>query len=137
MFYELACGAPDTWKSEWELSAPEKFKILSTCSKVDGVDDKAMFTVLVKAMDNIGMTEAEKEDVFKTVAAVLHTGNIEFADDGSQKGGSKVKNRDALKIAATVCFFFFFVSSGINYKKTNKHTSPSSSVLQRTRWSRP
>lgn len=55
------------------------------------LDDVADFAECDKAMDQIGMSLEEKMNIYLTVAAVLHIGNIEFEDDpDSSKGGCKV-----------------------------------------------
>jgi myosin-6 len=42
-------------------------------------------------MDHIGLSHQEKINIYSTVAAVLHLGNINFEDDPeSTKGGCKV-----------------------------------------------
>lgn len=55
------------------------------------LDDVNDFTECDKAMDQIGLTLDEKMNIYLTVAAVLHIGNIEFEEDpDSSKGGCKV-----------------------------------------------
>lgn len=55
------------------------------------LDDVNDFFECDKAMDQIGLTLEEKMNIYLTVAAVLHIGNIEFEDDpDSSKGGCKV-----------------------------------------------
>lgn len=55
------------------------------------LDDVNDFAECDKAMDQIGLTLDEKMNIYLTVAAVLHIGNIEFEEDpDSSKGGCKV-----------------------------------------------
>lgn len=55
------------------------------------LDDVRDFAECDKAMDQIGMSHEEKMNIYLTVAAVLHIGNIEFQEDpDSSKGGCKV-----------------------------------------------
>ena len=61
-----------------------------------GVDDHRAFEETRTAMRMIGMPDSEQSEVMRTVAAILHVGNINF------EGGSKatVANPDVVKIAA-------------------------------------
>jgi myosin-6 len=51
-----------------------------------------------KAMDQIGLTNEDKMNIYLTVAAVLHIGNIEFEDDpDSSKGGCRLSSKNGAK----------------------------------------
>jgi myosin-6 len=55
------------------------------------LDDVKDFAECDKAMDQIGLSLEDKMNIYLTVAAVLHIGNIEFEDDPeSSKGGCRV-----------------------------------------------
>ena len=55
------------------------------------MDDAADFAECDTAMDRIGLDAQAKMNIYVTVAAVLHIGNIEFEDDPeSSKGGCRV-----------------------------------------------
>lgn len=43
------------------------------------------------AMKKIGLDDAEKLDLFRVVAGVLHLGNIDFEEAGSTSGQKKHK----------------------------------------------
>lgn len=54
-------------------------------------------------MDHIGLSTQDKINIYSTVSAVLHLGNINFEDDPeSTKGGCKVtqSTEQSLKITA-------------------------------------
>jgi len=54
-------------------------------------------------MDHIGLSSQDKINIYSTVAAVLHLGNINFEDDPeSTKGGCKVtaSTEQSLKITS-------------------------------------
>ena len=40
-------------------------------------------------MDKIGLTQEEKADLFRVVAAVLHLGNVTFEENTNDKKGEK------------------------------------------------
>ena len=60
------------------------------------MDDRALFEETRTAMNMIGMTASDQSEVFRTVAAILHIGNIQLAGDAK----ASVSNKDVLKIAA-------------------------------------
>lgn len=61
-----------------------------------GIDDAAGWLHTCAAMETIGIDEDQKAHILRTVAGILHLGNIKF--EGSDS--SKVKNPEALKVAA-------------------------------------
>jgi myosin-6 len=55
------------------------------------MDDAKDFLECDRSMDQIGLSAEDKMNIYLTVAAVLHIGNIEFQDDpDSSKGGCKI-----------------------------------------------
>ena len=61
-----------------------------------GMDDRALFEETRTAMKMIGMPATDQSEVFRTVAAILHIGNIQFQGDAK----ATVSNADVAKIAA-------------------------------------
>ncbi|XP_071114044.1 unconventional myosin-VI-like isoform X1 [Haliotis cracherodii] len=131
IFYRLCAGAPDKMKEELQLAPPDQFQYLKNgCSQYFATrqSDKAMnanrksqqylklgslndpilddvrdFTVCSEAMTKMGITDADKNNIFRLVAAVLHLGNITFEENQDDtKGGCKVAQlaEKALLIAA-------------------------------------
>lgn len=47
---------------------------------VDGVDDLRAFEETLNALNLLGFTQAEQDDTFRVLAAVLHLGNIRFRE---------------------------------------------------------
>lgn len=55
------------------------------------MDDVEDFKNLDEALARIGLTDAERLEVYSTVAAVLHLGNVEFEDDPDDtRGGCRL-----------------------------------------------
>jgi myosin-6 len=55
------------------------------------LDDMNDFIECDQSMDHMGLSSQDKINIYSTVAAVLHLGNINFQDDPeSTKGGCKV-----------------------------------------------
>lgn len=70
----------------------------SKCFDVPGVDDNAEFRDTVNAMNVIGMAEAEQDDVFRMLAAILWIGNIQFVED--DQGNSAIADESVIAYVA-------------------------------------
>ena len=88
VFYQLVAGAlndPDL-KREFEVEKPQTFNYInqSGCYALDGVSDVAMFENLRRAFIVLNIADDMSTGLFKTVAAVLWIGNLQFEgiDDG-------------------------------------------------------
>ncbi|NXU47361.1 MYO6 protein, partial [Turnix velox] len=57
------------------------------------LDDHGDFNRMCTAMKKIGLDDAEKLDLFRVVAGVLHLGNIDFEEAGSTSGGCALRAR--------------------------------------------
>ncbi|KAK6727664.1 hypothetical protein RB195_005387 [Necator americanus] len=119
IFYQLVAGAPDSLYKKLHLAPPDKFKYLKygtttffarpgTRSKIDSerlseqarkdgmltdaiVDDAADFSHLSEALMRAGLSSDEVFDIWRTVAGVLHLGNIDFVDSvDDSRGGCKM-----------------------------------------------
>lgn len=53
------------------------------------LDDHGDFKRMEVAMKKIGLDDAEKLDMFRVVAGVLHLGNIDFEEAGSTSGENR------------------------------------------------
>jgi len=53
----------------------------SKCLNVDGIDDLAEYADTLNAMKIIGLSQAEQDNIFRMLAAVLWTGNLVFRED--------------------------------------------------------
>ncbi|KAI1119099.1 P-loop containing nucleoside triphosphate hydrolase protein [Nemania sp. NC0429] len=86
IFYQFAKGASENYRTMFGVQKPETYAYLSRskCFNVDGIDDLAEFRDTLQAMKIIGLSQAEQDDVFRMLAAILWAGNIQFVegDDG-------------------------------------------------------
>eukprot|EP00033_Pygsuia_biforma_P000887 GCRY01001026.1.p1 GENE.GCRY01001026.1~~GCRY01001026.1.p1 ORF type:complete len:1811 (+),score=621.26 GCRY01001026.1:127-5559(+) len=100
IFYQLLEGSSPEEKEKYLLEDPENFELLtqSGCLRVSSVDDVEDFRLTKKAMDIMGISLEEQENVFKIVASILHLKNIVFIQN--RKEESSVKNPEALDKAA-------------------------------------
>ena len=55
----------------------------SKCFDVPGVDDAADFNDTLQAMKTIGIPQAEQDNIFRVLAAILWIGNMQFVEDDS------------------------------------------------------
>lgn len=65
------------------VQTPESYLYTSRskCYNVDTIDDHADFSDTLRAMDTIGLSQDEKDDIFRTLAAVLWLGNVQFVEN--------------------------------------------------------
>ncbi|KAM7173412.1 unconventional myosin-VI isoform 3-T4 [Macrochelys suwanniensis] len=123
IFYRLCAGAPEDIRQKLYLSSPDNFRYLNRgCTRYFAtkdtdkqilqnrkspeylkagslkdplLDDHGDFNRMCTAMKKIGLDHAEKLDLFRVVAGVLHLGNIDFEEAGSTSGGCILKNKSS------------------------------------------
>ncbi|NXK05011.1 MYO6 protein, partial [Herpetotheres cachinnans] len=121
IFYRLCAGAPEDIREKLHLSSPDNFRYLNRgCTRYFAnketdkqilqnrkspeylkagslkdplLDDHGDFNRMCTAMKKIGLDDAEKLDLFRVVAGVLHLGNIDFEEAGSSSGGCTLRPR--------------------------------------------
>ncbi|KAH1465760.1 hypothetical protein KXX13_002326 [Aspergillus fumigatus] len=85
IFYQFTKAAPQKYRDLFGIQQPQSYLYTSRskCFDVPGVDDSAEFRDTLNAMNVIGMTEGEQDEVFRMLAAILWIGNVQFAEDDS------------------------------------------------------
>ncbi|KAJ8606329.1 hypothetical protein CTAYLR_010372 [Chrysophaeum taylorii] len=83
----------------YQLGNPSRHVYLAgSCFKVQGIDDKADYAAVRRALDQLGFDKkTELDAAFELTAGVLRLGDVEFSARGD---GSKVHNQDACVEAA-------------------------------------
>jgi myosin-1 len=83
IFYQFTKGASQTYRANYGIQKPETYLYTSKskCLNVDGIDDLADYQDTLNAMKIIGLSQAEQDEIFRMLAAVLWTGNIQFVED--------------------------------------------------------
>lgn len=83
IFYQFTKGASSQYQQLFGIQGPETYVYTSRskCFDVDGIDDVAEFQDTLNAMKVIGLTQAEQDEIFRMLAAVLWIGNIQFRED--------------------------------------------------------
>ncbi|MEW5300071.1 MAG: hypothetical protein WDW36_003028 [Sanguina aurantia] len=88
IFYQLCDGASAAEKAAWHLRPAQEFHYLnqSSCFTLPRVDNAEEYQLTIRAMERVGIPQADRTATFRTVAAILHLGNINFQvgeDDSS------------------------------------------------------
>ena len=83
IFYQFTKGASKNYRDQYGVQEPDKYLYTSKskCFNVDGIDDLADYQDTLNAMRIIGLSQAEQDEIFRMLAAVLWTGNIQFRED--------------------------------------------------------
>ncbi|KAM6954644.1 myosin VIa isoform 2-T2 [Aplochiton taeniatus] len=123
IFYRLCAGASEDIREKFHLGSPDGFRYLNRgCTRFFAnkdtdkqilqnrkspehlkagplkdplLDDQGDFNRMSVAMKKIGLDDAEKLDLFRVVAGVLHLGNIDFEEAGSTSGGCNIKKQSS------------------------------------------
>nr|GEV28813.1 myosin-15 isoform X1 [Tanacetum cinerariifolium]GEV32066.1 myosin-15 isoform X1 [Tanacetum cinerariifolium] len=102
IFYQLCASGRDA--DTFKLGHPGNFYYLnqSKIYELEGVSSAEEYVKTRRAMDIVGINNDEQEAIFRTLAAILHLGNIEFSP-GKEHDSSVVKDDQSnfhLQIAA-------------------------------------
>uniref|UniRef100_A0A1J3FM19 Myosin-15 n=1 Tax=Noccaea caerulescens TaxID=107243 RepID=A0A1J3FM19_NOCCA len=93
-FYQLCASGNDAEK--YKLSNPRQFHYLnqSKTYELEGVSNAEEYKNTRRAMDIVGISHDEQEGIFRTLAGILHLGNVEFSS-GKEHDSSVVKDRES------------------------------------------
>ena len=74
------------FKEKFGIQDASKFSYLNKtgCYTVDGTNDSQEFQDVLNALTTIKVDEKDQTSIFKTIAGVLHLGNIRFKAVGDQ-----------------------------------------------------
>ncbi|KAF3446114.1 hypothetical protein FNV43_RR11293 [Rhamnella rubrinervis] len=91
-FYQLCASGRDAEK--YKLGHPSDFHYLnqSRMYELDGVSNAEEYLKTRRAMDIVGISHEDQEAIFRTLAAILHLGNIEFSP-GKEHDSSVLKDQ--------------------------------------------
>ncbi|XP_077539631.1 myosin heavy chain 95F jaguar [Haemaphysalis longicornis] len=133
IFYQLCAGAPNELRQQLRITSPDDFnylrhgctqyfcsaeseKLLKNNSRSKEhqskgplrdpvIDDAKDFSNLDRALQLMGVTDEERLNIYVSVAAVLHLGNVTFEESpDDSRGGSRVtpESEQALRVAAAL-----------------------------------
>jgi myosin heavy subunit len=108
IFYQIFSGADDATLAKFNLNSVADFRYLGNRPTLKSRHDANKFEETMKCLDQIGLVEKEKSDVFGILAAVLHIGNINFEvvkgeeDHSGEKATVSESSAESLKIACSL-----------------------------------
>lgn len=87
IFYQLLAGSEASLLDELGLSGgASSFRYLGNRNSYNSRRDMAEFSEMKQCLDSIGLSDQEQKKVFGIVASVLHLGNVDFEEKGSEDG---------------------------------------------------
>ncbi|PIA43173.1 hypothetical protein AQUCO_02000543v1 [Aquilegia coerulea] len=91
-FYQLCASGKDA--ENYKLGHPSNFHYLnqSKTYELDGVSSAQEYMNTRRAMDVVGISVDDQQAIFRTLAAILHLGNIEFSP-GKEHDSSTIKDK--------------------------------------------
>jgi len=100
IFYQFAKACPQTYRESFGVQQPGSYLYTSKskCLDVDGIDDHADFAETVQAMKVIGLPQAEQDNIFRMLAAILWIGNIQFSEN--EEGNARIADRSVIDFVA-------------------------------------
>ncbi|KAI9001677.1 chitin synthase-domain-containing protein [Gaertneriomyces semiglobifer] len=104
IFHYLIAGAKPEERSQWKLGDGSTFKYLLDSPSLNGIDeDKKMFADIQKALRTLRIGFRVQKQLFQAMAAILHLGNVTFADDTlNPNNPCSVANPEALVASANL-----------------------------------
>ena len=90
VFYQLCDGTSPAERAALHLLPAREFRYLSqsSCFELPGVSNAEEYRNTRRAMSIVGIPEADQDSVFRTVAAVLHLGNVVFQEDSDSESSA-------------------------------------------------
>ncbi|KAK3148684.1 hypothetical protein QOZ80_3AG0207370 [Eleusine coracana subsp. coracana] len=112
-FYML-CAAPPEDCKKYKLGEARSFHYLnqSNCIALDCLDDSKEYVETRRAMGIVGISSDEQDAIFRVVAAILHLGNVEFAE-GSEADSSVPKDEKSQFHLRTAAELFMCDEKGL------------------------
>ncbi|KHJ35989.1 putative p-loop containing nucleoside triphosphate hydrolase [Erysiphe necator] len=100
IFYQLSKGASSTYRQNYGIRTPDAYAYTckSKCLDVDGIDDITDYADTLKSMNIIGLSQDEQDEIFRMLAAILWTGNVEFKEN--QDGYAEVQDQGTIDFLA-------------------------------------
>lgn len=89
-----------TFAETFGIQQPQSYVYTSRskCYDVPGIDDHAEFQDTLNAMKVIGLSQAEQDNIFRMLAAILWLGNVTFQEDDS--GNSTIADQSVVDFVA-------------------------------------
>lgn len=100
IFYQFTKGASQKHREAFGLQQPQSYLYTSKskCYDVQGIDDHADFNETLNAMNVIGLSQAEQDNIFRMLATILWLGNCTFVED--DQGNAVVQDQSVVDFVA-------------------------------------
>ena len=100
IFYQFTKAASASHRQNFGVQTPQTYLYTSRskCLDVPGIDDNREFKETLDAMNVIGLSLAEQDDIFRVLAFILWLGNITFREDDS--GNAAIVDQSVVDFAA-------------------------------------
>ncbi|KAF2675074.1 myosin IC heavy chain [Microthyrium microscopicum] len=100
IFYQFTKAATSNYREMFGVQQPGSYLYTSKskCLDVDGIDDHGDFAETVNAMKIIGLAQAEQDNIFRMLAAILWLGNVQFGEN--EEGNAKIIDRSVVDFVA-------------------------------------
>ncbi|QLQ78119.1 hypothetical protein HG537_0A03660 [Torulaspora globosa] len=112
IFYQFTKGASENYRQMFGVQKPEQYLYTSAsgCTSVDTIDDLKDYQETLKAMQIIGLSQEEQDQIFRLLAAILWIGNITFIEN--EEGNAQVRDTSVTDFVA----YLLQVDSGLLIK---------------------
>ncbi|ODQ44208.1 hypothetical protein PICMEDRAFT_18465 [Pichia membranifaciens NRRL Y-2026] len=100
IFYQLTKAADDNYRQTYGIQQPEQYIYTASagCTTVDSINDTTDFADTLKAMETIGLSKDEMDNVFRLLSGILWIGNISFVED--EEGNSQIRDTSVTNFVA-------------------------------------
>ncbi|CCH59719.1 hypothetical protein TBLA_0B09040 [Henningerozyma blattae CBS 6284] len=100
IFYQFTKAAPESYRQAFGIQTPDRYIYTSAsgCISVDTIDDVKDFQDTLKAMQVIGLSQDEQDQIFRMLSAILWIGNITFVEN--DEGNAQVADSSVTDFVA-------------------------------------
>lgn len=100
IFYQFTKHCPPQYQQSFGVQGPQTYIYTSAakCIDADGIDDGKDFQETLNAMNVIGLAQAEQDNIFRMLAAILWIGNISFVED--EEGNAAIRDEGVTTFVA-------------------------------------
>lgn len=100
IFYQFTKHCPPQYQQAYGIQGPETYIYTSAakCISADGINDGKDFSDTLNAMNVIGLEQAEQDNIFRILAAILWIGNISFVEN--EEGNAAVRDEGVTNFVA-------------------------------------
>ncbi|SNX86354.1 probable Myosin I [Melanopsichium pennsylvanicum] len=92
IFYQFTKAASAAHRDNYGIQGPEAYAYTanSQCLDVNGIDDHADYKETISAMNTIGLTADEQDNIFRMIATILWIGNVQYVEN--QEGNAEISD---------------------------------------------